>query len=118
MNSIDRIPPETVDRLTQSIFKKIPELNENWEAVYLSKSHIKQLSDEEFVVLWALPNIVIRVAKSAADYIQERKDLLGLAPGRDSSIRQEEKQSPRKIRNDDEERFDRGQDTWGKLTGG
>ena len=53
MNSIDRIPPETVERLKQRIFAKIPELSGGWEQVYVSLADLKRLTDEEFCCIGA-----------------------------------------------------------------
>jgi len=72
--------------LVTSIFKKIPDLANEEENIYLSKAHFKLLTDQEFIVLWALPNIVIRVAKSAADYLEERRLLLGLKRAEHSGV--------------------------------
>ena len=64
--------------LVKSIFEKIPELAEEEAVVYLTERLFEKLSDEEFVVLWSLPNMVIRVSDKAADYLEERRKLLGL----------------------------------------
>lgn len=63
--------------LVKSIYKKIPDLRENSE-IYLQKLYFLRLTDEEFVVLWSMPNLVIRVDNKAAIYIEERRKLLGL----------------------------------------
>ena len=64
-------------KLVRSIFEKIPVLEEE-EDIYINQGAFKTLTDEEFIVLWSLPNIVIRVSKNAADYLEERRKLLGL----------------------------------------
>lgn len=96
MDDLERIPPETIQKLAQRIFKKIPELGENWDSVYVGKGALQNLTDEEFIILWSLPAIVIKVSKNTGIYIQERKSLLGLRANEHSNIRMEEKQSPRK----------------------
>jgi len=96
MDDIDKIAKDTIERVKGRIFRKIPELGENWDSVYVSLANLKRLTDEEFILLWMLPDIEIRISKKTTAYIQERKSLLGQSPGRHSSIRQEEKQSPRK----------------------
>jgi len=96
MSDLERIPPETIEKLTHSIFRKIPELSGGFDMIYLHRISLEKLSDEEFILLWMLPDIEIRISKKTTVYIQERRNLLGLNPGRHSSIRQEEKQSPRK----------------------
>jgi hypothetical protein len=72
--------------LVKSIFDKIPDLANEQEEIYISKSHFKLLTDHEFIVLWTLPNIVIRVSKSAADYLEERRILLGLKRAEHSGV--------------------------------
>jgi len=65
-------------KLVNSIFEKIPELMEEEAEVYVPKVMFEKLNDEEFVVLWSLPNLVIRVSDNAAEYLEERRNLLGL----------------------------------------
>lgn len=71
--------------MVRSIFRKIPDLVEEKE-VYINKGRFQTLTDEEFVLLWALPNIVIRVSKNAADYLEERRQLLGLKRAEQSGV--------------------------------
>jgi len=63
--------------LIRSIFRKIPVL-EGEKEIYLHRMYFEKLTDEEFIVLWSMPNLVIRVNPKAADYIEERRRLLGL----------------------------------------
>ena len=72
-------------KLLLSIFEKIPALEEE-EEVYINKGAFETLTDEELVVLWSLPNIVIRVSKRAADYLEERRILLGLKRAEQSGV--------------------------------
>lgn len=71
--------------LVQSIFTKIPDLVEENE-IYINKGAFKTLTDEEFIVLWSLPSIVIRVSPNAADYLEERRMLLGLKRAEQSGV--------------------------------
>jgi hypothetical protein len=71
--------------LVKSIFRKIPDLVEEKE-VYINKGRFQTLTDEEFILLWSLPNIVIRVSKNAADYLEERRILLGLKRAEQSGV--------------------------------
>jgi hypothetical protein len=73
------------NELVKSIFKKIPVLEEEKE-IYLPKGMFQLLTDEEFIVLWSLPNIVIRVSDKAADYMEERRLLLGLKREESSGV--------------------------------
>lgn len=76
--------------IVQRIFKKIPVLEEERE-VYLQVSYFKLLDDEEFVTLWSLPNLVIRVDLKAAEYIEERRKLLGLTRSMQNGVMSENK---------------------------
>ena len=71
--------------LVTSIFQKIPVLEEEKD-IYLPKGMFELLTDEEFVVLWTLPNIVIRVSDRAAEYLEERRKLLGLKRAEQSGV--------------------------------
>jgi len=72
-------------KLIESIFEKIPVL-ETEKDVYLGKLYFKKLTDEEFVLLWTLPNLIIRVHPNAADYLEERRLLLGLKRNMQSGV--------------------------------
>lgn len=72
-------------KLVLSIFEKIPVLEEE-DDVYINKGAFETLTDEELVVLWSLPNIVIRVSEKAADYLEERRILLGLKRAEHSGV--------------------------------
>lgn len=76
---------ELHQELIKSIFRKIPDLVEEKE-VYINKGAFQTLTDEELVVLWSLPNIVIKVSKNAADYLEERRILLGLKRAEQSGV--------------------------------
>lgn len=74
------------EQLITSLFEKVPILKEKADTTYLQKHMFEKLTDQEFVVLWALPNLVIRVAPQAADYIEERRMLLGLKRDHNSGV--------------------------------
>lgn len=84
---------ELHERLITSIFKKIPELRGANE-IGLSMVHFKKLTDEEFVTLWALPQLVIKVSDKAAKYLEERRRLLGLKRTTHSGVIQGENKAP------------------------
>ena len=90
MDDIDKIAKDTIERVKQRIFRKIPELGENWEQVFVSLANLKRLTDEEFILLWMLPDIEIRISKKATAYIQERKSLLGLSANVHSGVKKED----------------------------
>ena len=66
MDDLEHIAHETIERVKGHIYRKIPELGENWEQVYVSKVDFLQLTDEEFILLWMLPDLNIRISKKAA----------------------------------------------------
>lgn len=72
--------------LVKSIFTKIPALAEEQSEVYINKGAFQTLTDEEFIILWSLPSIVIRVSKNAADYLEERRILLGMKRAEHSGV--------------------------------
>ena len=76
--------------LVKSIFAKIPVLEEE-EEIYINQGAFQLLTDEEFIVLWSLPNIVIRVSDNAAKYLEERRKLLGLKRAEQSGVLQSSK---------------------------
>jgi len=76
---------ELHQELVKSIFRKIPDLVEEKET-YIIKGRFETLTVQEFVLLWSLPNIVIRVSKNAADYLEERRILLGLKRAEQSGV--------------------------------
>lgn len=104
MDNFERIPPGTVERLKQRIFTKIPELSGGWEQVYVSRADLKRLTDEEFVLLWMLPGIEVRVGNKTAEYVNERRRLLGLTQGKHSSVKKEAP-PPRKPHRDEWDEF-------------
>ena len=63
--------------LKRSIFKKIPALNGTSE-IYLPQVYFKNLTDEEFVVMWTLPDLTIKVTDKCGLYIEARRKRLGL----------------------------------------
>jgi hypothetical protein len=68
---------ELHEELITSIFTKIPELATQND-IHLQKHIFEKLTDEEFITLWAMPNMIIKVSSSAADYVENRRRLLGL----------------------------------------
>ncbi|MEN8230457.1 MAG: hypothetical protein ABFS38_20010 [Bacteroidota bacterium] len=106
MDSIERIPPEKVERLKQQIFAKIPELSGGWEQVYVSRADLKRLTDEEFLILWMLPGIDVRVGNKTAEYVNERRQLLGLTQGKHSNIKKEAPPPRKPYRDEWDELFD------------
>jgi transcriptional regulator len=63
--------------LKASIFTKMPMLNGR-DPVYMPNMYFEKLTDEEFVVLWTLPNLVFHVNEKTGAYIEERRKRLGL----------------------------------------
>ena len=94
MDNLEQIAQETIQRLKDRLFLKIPELSVGWEQVYVSLVDLKRLTDEEFILLWMLPNIEVRIGKKASAYVQERRRLLGLSANDNSRVK-EEAPSPR-----------------------
>ena len=92
MNNLENIPPETVEKLKQRIFRKIPDLGEETE-VYIPKGIIANLTDEEFIVLWSLPNITIKIGQKTSEYVDERRRLLGLRADEHGSVELQERKS-------------------------
>ena len=87
---LDKIAKDTIERVKGRIFRKILELGENWEQVYLSRTNLQRLTDEEFILLWMLPDIEIRISKKTTAYVQERRNLLGLRSSEHSGVRKED----------------------------
>lgn len=73
------------EQIKKSIFSKIPQLNGAVE-IYLPLTYFKQLTDEEFAVLWHLPGLRIKVNEETAKAIEERRRLLGLKRGEQSQV--------------------------------
>lgn len=103
---IEKIPQETIDRVKTRIFAKIPELAGGWEQVFISRADLKRLTDEEFILLWLLPGIEVRVGNKTAEYVNERRELLGLTQGKHSSIKKEDPPPRKPIRDEWDALFD------------
>lgn len=74
------------EKFKKSIFAKIPVLSGR-EDVYLPQEYFTRLTDEEFVVLWTLPDLTIQVSEDCAAYIENRRKLLGLERAEGSEVR-------------------------------
>jgi hypothetical protein len=78
-----------LDSCQDRTFAKIPEQGKNWKQVYVSKADLQRLTDEEFLFLWMLPNLDIRVSKRAGEYVDERRRLLELKQSDQSGVMEE-----------------------------
>jgi len=63
------------------------------------------LTDEEFILLWMLPDIEIRISKKATAYIQERRCLLGLSANVHSGVKKEDSPPRKPYRDEWDEAF-------------
>lgn len=61
----------------EELFSKVPELKLCRE-VYLARNFFAALNDESFIMLWHMPGLRIRVSAKTMEYIEERRNRLGL----------------------------------------
>jgi hypothetical protein len=69
--------PENQELVLQALYSKIPELKVHHK-IMLPGIYFKNLSDEEFIVLYTLPNLTVRVTPQTMKYIESRRIKLGL----------------------------------------
>jgi len=105
MDDLERSAHETRERIKQGLLKKIPVLNDKDSEIYLQRTDLKRLTDEEIVVLWTLPDVVIKLGKKAGEYLDERRKLLGLRANEHGRIVKEEQPQPRKFKDEWDELF-------------